>query len=56
MDKGNPLPIEEEKKINLDQLCNKEFKVFFIKLKEYKNFIPNKVQKLNNLKLEKKNI
>ncbi len=43
--KGNPLSIEEEKKINLDELYYKELKVFFSKLKDYKNFISNKVHK-----------
>ena len=52
--KGNPLSTEEENKITLDELCYKELKVLFMKVKNNNDPIPNKIQKLKNLTLEKK--
>ncbi len=47
--KGNLLSIEEENKMTLDELCYKELKILFMKVKNNNNHI----QKLKNLKLEK---
>ena len=45
------LPIEEENKMTLDELCYKELKVFFYK---GKNDSDINIEKFNNFKLEKK--
>ena len=46
--KGNPLTIEEENDMTLDELCYKELKVSFIKIKENNNNSIN-IQNINNI-------
>lgn len=50
--KGNPLTIEEENNITLDELCYKELKVSFFKVKEDNIIYSNIIQKSNNIIFE----
>ena len=57
--KGNLLPFEEESRMTLDELCYKELKVFFIKVKdndndnEYITTAIKNLQKSNNIVIRK---
>lgn len=51
--KDKTLTNEEENNMTLDELCYKEFKVFFVKIKDNNNDISTNIQNCNNIILDK---